>query len=88
MCGIFGAVSIDGRFLSQGELETVFFSAQKAQRRGSDASGITVLKGDGSLFVIKGNSSISELLKAVRNPKITDEYLVSLFDECTAEFAK
>ena len=86
MCGIFGAVSIDGRFLSQGELEAVFFSARKAQRRGSDASGITVLKGDGSLFVIKGNSSISELLKAVRNPKITDEYLVSLFDECMAVF--
>ena len=86
MCGIFGAISLNGNALSQDEVKKVFYSAQKAQRRGSDASGITILKSDGSLIVFKGNSAITELLNELKRHNVEAGKTTPLFYECIAVF--
>lgn len=58
MCGIFGIISPDGRFISQ-HLGHLF---QLSESRGKEAAGIAILRGD-TITVFKEAQSASEMLR-------------------------
>ena len=69
MCGIFGAVSLDGKKLSKSTTDSVLKIAKMSERRGSDASGL--LTEDHEKFsVIKCNAGIKSLL-TIKEAKVS-----------------
>ncbi len=63
MCGLLGAVTKSGLYLSGNDIKALIEIGKKAQRRGVDASGLVLMEADCNLQIVKANHGFGKMVR-------------------------